>query len=287
MARAGMPKDKNVAQVTQRNIFEGTIFPLLRPMEGVLTVTFDEASLAPPIGPITISTAKLGFCLSTSRAIWVGWAKFKVEKMPQISCLVSQELFQEVILALHIVREWVENSHGRMNTSVCLCPSSGGPSKSHCSGSTSKPTSFGRFMGEEDLFVRRDEDAFWLSRRGVWTSSSFNVSLPRRVRDGTILSSRTIPFRFTFLAFEKNDIVGPGKRQRGSWESVGSCHTRKLNILGNASNPGDIAWEKFESKLSIIAQTNKMYCWRDEQTIIAHIVKWQQGTPCNIEQLSR
>jgi hypothetical protein len=62
-------------------------------------------------------------------------------------------------------------------------------------------------MGEDDAFVRRDEDSFWLSRRGVLTSSSFKVSLPRRVTDCATLNSRTEPFGLTILACENRDIV--------------------------------------------------------------------------------
>ena len=62
-------------------------------------------------------------------------------------------------------------------------------------------------MGEDDSFLRQDEDAFWLSRRGVLTSSSFKASLPRRMTDCTILNSHTEPFSLTILACEKRDIV--------------------------------------------------------------------------------
>ena len=58
--------------------------------------------------------------------------------------------------------------------------------------------------------MRLAGDAFWDSRRGVWTSSVVKVSSPRRVTDGTILCSRTVPFCLTFLACEMRDIVGPG-----------------------------------------------------------------------------
>lgn len=75
----------------------------------------------------------------------------------------------------------------------------------------SKASSFGRFVGEEVWFSRLDEDARWDSRRGVLTSSVFNVSAPRRLTDCTILSSRTVPLAFTFLDLEAKDIMG-------SWE---------------------------------------------------------------------
>ena len=86
--------------------------------------------------------------------------------------------------------------------------------------------------GEEDWVRVLDEDAFWLSRRGSWTSSVVNVSSPRRVTECTIFSSRTIRFGFTFLACETWDIVGAGKST-----SVGPGKMSKVAITRNSQEP--------------------------------------------------
>jgi hypothetical protein len=78
-ARVGMAKDKNIAQVAQRNLFKGSFFPLLRAMEGVTSMTFYEAVLAPPMRPITILTPKPSFNLATCSASQGGWGKFLIQ----------------------------------------------------------------------------------------------------------------------------------------------------------------------------------------------------------------
>ena len=71
-----MAKDENIAQVAQGYLFEGTFVPPLRPVEGVVTMTFDEAGPAPPMRPITIQTTKLSFPISTCSARQACWGQF-------------------------------------------------------------------------------------------------------------------------------------------------------------------------------------------------------------------
>jgi hypothetical protein len=45
-------------------------------MEGVLSMAFYEAGLAPPMWPITIQATKLSFKVATSNTCKVGWGGY-------------------------------------------------------------------------------------------------------------------------------------------------------------------------------------------------------------------
>ena len=120
--------------------------------------------------------------------------------MVQICLLMAHKLLQEVILALKIVRHYCDQD-GKRDTSVWRFLGISGPSRSHGMGSESKKVPiFERLIEEEEC------DGAFLE--GVFTSSAFMVSAPRRLMVWTSLSSRTVPFGLNFLGLEDSDIVG-------------------------------------------------------------------------------
>jgi hypothetical protein len=86
-------EEKNIAQIAKGDIFKGPIHPLLRAMEGMLSMAINEAGLTPPVQPITIQTAKPSFNVATSTAHKVGRRCFQVKKVIQIHLLFVDELF--------------------------------------------------------------------------------------------------------------------------------------------------------------------------------------------------
>jgi hypothetical protein len=66
------------------NVFKGTSLPLLRSMEGMVTMAVYEASLAPPMLPIAIETSKTRIKTAASTAREVGRGHFNVKQVVQI-----------------------------------------------------------------------------------------------------------------------------------------------------------------------------------------------------------
>jgi hypothetical protein len=69
-----MPEDENVSQICQRYLFKRTVLELLRAMEWVMPVTFQETTSAEPDRSITIQASIPALFQSTRMADNVrGW----------------------------------------------------------------------------------------------------------------------------------------------------------------------------------------------------------------------